>query len=186
MPWSPSWSPACSGPDDSGAFLVISSLLLSLITLSTLGIEIGGAWMVASRRWPLPGALASSALAALALGALGAAIGLGIYALSADTAFEGIDLTVALLAMAALPPALLVSIYSQLAIATERYEASLVMSGTQAVVYVAGVAILASGLDLEGAAAGLFAGWVAGALVALAWGRRASREWEGERGGDRD
>ena len=26
------------GPDDSGAFLVISSLLLSLITLSTLGI----------------------------------------------------------------------------------------------------------------------------------------------------
>ena len=170
------------GPDDSGAFLVISSLLLSLITLSTLGIEIGGAWMVASRRWPLPGALASSALAALVLGALGAAIGLGIYALSADSAFEGIDLTVALLAMAALPPALLVSIYSQLAIATERYEASLVMSGTQAVVYVAAVAILASAADLEGAAAGLFAGWVAGALVALAWGRRASRQWEGERG----
>ena len=170
------------GPDDSGAFLVISSLLLSLITLSTLGLEIGGAWMVASRRWPLPGALASSALASLALGAVGGGIGLAIYALSADSAFQGIDLTVALLAMAALPPALLVSIYSQLAIATERYEAALVMSGTQAVVYVAGVAVLAAGLDLEGAAAGLLAGWVAGALVALAWGRRAARDWEGERG----
>ena len=169
------------GPDDSGAFLVISSLLLSLITLSTLGLEIGGAWMVASRRWPLPGALASSALASLALGAVGGGIGLAIYALSADSAFQGIDLTVALLAMAALPPALLVSIYSQLAIATERYEAALVMSGTQAVVYVAGVAVLAAGLDLEGAAAGLLAGWVAGALVALAWGRRAARDWEGER-----
>lgn len=170
------------GPDDSGAYLVISSLLLTLITLSTLGLEIGAAWMVASRRWPLPGALASSAIAALVLGAIGGGIGLGIYALSADSAFEGIDLTVALLAMAALPPALLVSIYSQLAIATERYEAALVMSGIQAVIYVAGVAILAVPLDLEGAAAGLFAGWLAGALVALAWGRRAAREWEGERG----
>ena len=170
------------GPDDSGAFLVISSLLLTLITLSTLGLEIGAAWMVASRRWPLPSALASSALAALVLGLIGAAIGMGIYGLSSDSAFEGIDTTVALLAMAALPPALVVNIYAQLAIATERYEAALVMSGIQAVVYVAGVAVLAAALDLEGAAAGLFAGWVAGALVALAWGRRSARDWEGERG----
>ena len=170
------------GPDDSGAFLVISSLLLTLITLSTLGLEIGAAWMVASRRWPLPSALASSALAALILGLIGAAIGMAIYALSSDTAFEGIDTSVALLAMAALPPALVVNIYAQLAIATERYEAALVMSGIQAVVYVAGVAVLAAALDLEGAAAGLFAGWVAGALVALAWGRRSARDWEGERG----
>jgi O-antigen/teichoic acid export membrane protein/glycosyltransferase involved in cell wall biosynthesis len=170
------------GPDDSGAFLVISSLLLTLITLSTLGLEIGAAWMVASRRWPLPSALVSSGLAALGLGLIGGAIGMAIYGLSADTAFEGIDLEVALLAMGALPPALIVSIYAQLAIATERYEAALVMSGTQAIVYVAGVAILAAALDLEGAAAGLFAGWVAGALVALAWGQRAARSWEGDRG----
>ena len=168
------------GPDDSGAFLVISSLLLSLITLSTLGLEIGGAWMVASRRWPLPGALASSALASLALGAVGGGIGLAIYALSADSAFQGIDLTVALLAMAALPPALLVSIYSQLAIATERYEAALVMSGTQAVVYVAGVAVLAAGLDLEEQRQGCSpAGWPGAGRACR--GRRAARDWEGER-----
>jgi O-antigen/teichoic acid export membrane protein/glycosyltransferase involved in cell wall biosynthesis len=170
------------GPDDSGGFLVISSLLLTLITLSTLGLEIGAAWMVASERWPLRSALASSGLAAVALGLLGASIGMAIYGLSSDSAFEGIELEVALLAMAALPPALVVTIYAQLAIAIERYEAALVMSGTQAIVYVAGVAVLAAALDLDGAAAGLFAGWVAGALVALAWGRRAARNWEGERG----
>lgn len=164
------------GPSGSGGYLVISSLLFTLLALSTLGIEFGAAWMVASRRWALSSALTTSTVAATALGALAGAIGFAIYASATDSAFAGIETSVAVLAMAALPPALIVVLFTQLAITGERYEAAFAIAVVQAVVYVVGVAALAATLELEGAAAGLLLAQLAGAAAALVWRRRLLAE----------
>ncbi len=160
------------GPDGSGDFLVISSLMFTLAALGTVGLEIGVGWMLGSGRWSRQSALASTAFAALALGIAAAAIGFGIYAVASGSAFAGIDTGVALTALAALPPALLLTIFTQAAIATERYEAAAAIGLATAGLYVAGVAALAALFDLEGAVGGLLVGQVAGGLVALVWWRR--------------
>lgn len=162
------------GPDGSGGFLVISSLMFTLAALGTVGLEIGVGWMLGSGRWARQSALASTAFAALGLGILSAAIGFGIYAVAADSAFADINTTVALTALAALPAALLLTIFTQAAIATERYETAAAIGLATAFVYVAGVAALAAAFDLEGAVAGLLAGQLAGAVVALGWWRRGA------------
>ncbi len=160
------------GPEGSGGFLVISSLMFTLAALGTVGLEIGVGWMLGSGRWDRQSALASTAFASLVLGIVTAAIGFAVYWLAADTAFEDIDTGVALTALAALPPALLLTIFTQAAIATQRYEAAAAIGLATAVIYVAGVAALAVGFDLEGAVGGLLAGQVAGAAVALLWWRK--------------
>jgi O-antigen/teichoic acid export membrane protein len=162
------------GPAGSGAYLVISSLLFTLLTLLTLGIEVGASWLLASRRWTLPVALASVALAALGLGVAGAALGMLLHEV-AGNAFAGVATEVALLGMAALPPALLVMYFIQIAIASERYEAALAIGVTTAIAYVAAVAVLGTAFDLGGAVAGLLVGQVAGAAVAAVWWRRVGR-----------
>ena len=68
--------------------------------------------------------------------------------------------SVALTALAALPPALLLTVFTQAAIATQRYEAAAAIGLATAIVYVAGVAALAVAFDLEGAVGGLLAGQV--------------------------
>ena len=166
------------GPEGSGGFLVISSLMFTLAALGTVGLEIGVGWMLGSGRWDRQSALASTAFAALVLGIVTAAIGYGVYAIAADTAFEDISTGVALTALAALPPALLLTVFTQAAIATQRYEAAAAIGLATAVIYVAGVAALAVAFDLEGAVGGLLAGQIAGAAVALLWwrhGRDAAR-----------
>jgi len=159
------------GPEGSGGFLVISSLMFTLAALGTVGLEIGVGWMLGSGRWDRQSALASTAFAALALGVVTAAIGFGVYLLAADTAFENIETGVALTALAALPPALLLTIFTQAAIATQRYEAAAAIGLATAVIYVAGVAALAVAFGLEGAVGGLLVGQIAGAAVALLWWR---------------
>lgn len=165
------------GPTGSGQFAVISSLLFTLSALSTLGIEFGASWLVANGRWSIAGALRGSAVAALVCGLIGAAIGMLLYALSTDSAFEGIDTQVALIAMAALPSALLITIFTQLAITRERYEAALAIALAQSAAYVVGVAALGAAFDLDGAVAGLLIGQVAGSIAALVWwGRHTERK----------
>ena len=162
------------GPSGSGAYLVISSLLFTLLTLLTLGIEVGASWLLAHRHWSLPVALASVAVAALALGLAGAAFGMLLHEV-ASQAFAGVNRQVALLAMAALPPALLVMYFIQVAIAAERDEAALTIGVSSAAAYVGGVAVLGALFDLEGAVGGLLAGQVVGAVVAVGWWWRLGR-----------
>jgi O-antigen/teichoic acid export membrane protein/glycosyltransferase involved in cell wall biosynthesis len=171
------------GPEGSGGFLVISSLMFTLAALGTVGLEIGVGWMLGSGRWDRQSALKSTAFAALVLGIITAAIGYGVYAIAADTAFEDISTGVALTALAALPGALLLTVFTQAAIATQRYEAAAAIGLATAIVYVAGVAGLAVAFDLEGAVGGLLAGQVAGAAVAILWWR-LGRDAGGEAGLD--
>jgi hypothetical protein len=128
--------------------------------------------LLASRRWTLPVALASVALAALGLGVAGAALGMLLHEV-AGNAFAGVATEVALLGMAALPPALLVMYFIQIAIASERYEAALAIGVTTAIAYVAAVAALGTAFDLGGAVAGLLVGQVA----AQQWLQSGGDEW---------
>jgi O-antigen/teichoic acid export membrane protein/glycosyltransferase involved in cell wall biosynthesis len=165
------------GPSGSGAYLVISSLLFTLLTLLTLGIEFGASWLLVKRRWSLPVALASLALAAVVLGTTGAGIGMLLHTV-ANQAFAGVDTEVALVAMAALPPALLVQYFIQVAIAAQRYEAALTIGVTAALAYVIAVAVLGAVYDLDGAVAGLLTGQLCGAVIALIWWWRRTGPFE--------
>lgn len=165
------------GPAGSGQFAVVSGLFFTLLVLFTLGLELGVGWMVGSRRWTPGSALATSAVAAAVLGLVGTAVGMAIQGAAAETAFAGIGTEVVLVALAGLAPGLLVTVFIQTALATERYEAAAGIAVTQAVAYVAGVAALTAAFDLEGAVAGLLCGQLAGAAAALAWaGRLIARE----------
>jgi O-antigen/teichoic acid export membrane protein len=158
------------GPAGAGQFAVVGGLFFTLLALFTFGLEFGVGWMISSRRWTTGSALATSAVAALGLGLVGAVVGAIIRAAAASSAFEGIGSETVLLAMAGLAPGLLVAVFVQAALAAERYEAAAVISMIQALFYVAGVAALAAIFGLDGAVAGLVAGQVAGAVAALVWG----------------
>lgn len=158
------------GPEGAGQFAVVGGLFFTLLVLFTFGLEFGVGWMVGSRRWTTGSALATSAVAALALGLVGAGVGMAIRAASADSAFGGIGAETVLLGLAGLAPGLLVAVFIQAALAAERYEAAAVIGMVQALFYVAGVATLAAIFGLDGAIGGLVAGQVAGAAAALVWG----------------
>ena len=160
------------GPDGSGQFVVVSSLFFTLLAFCTLGIEQGVAWQIGRRRWHPASALVSSGATAVGIGLLGAGVSMAAWALARDSAFAGVDASVALLASAALPPALLLTYFTQAAIATERYEAALGIGLAQSAAYLIGVGGLTAALEVEGATAGLLAGQLAGAAAALIWGRR--------------
>ena len=164
------------GPEGSGEFAVVVGLVTTLFALASIGLEAGVAWMVASRRWSPRSALATCTLAAVSLGAAGAAVGLGIWALTESSAFAGIGAGVVALGVASLPLALAWSYAFQVALARQRYEAMLAIAAAMAIAYVAAVPPLASAHGVRGAVAGLLIGHLAGALAALAWALRAGDE----------
>jgi O-antigen/teichoic acid export membrane protein len=163
------------GPEGSGQFVVISSLFFTLLALGTLGIDQGVAWQLGARRWHPASALVTAAAAALALGLVCGAAGMAAWAVARSTAFAGIEAPVALLASAALPPALLLTFFMQAAIASQRYEAAFAIGLAQSSAYAVGVSGLTAAFAIEGAAAGLLVSQLAGASVALVWGRSVLR-----------
>lgn len=163
------------GPDGSGEFTLVSTLLLFLLTTSLLGIDTGVTWMVSSGRWRAPDALRTTRLGALALGIAGAAAGVGLYALGSSSVFGEIRWALIVPALASLPFALLWTYASGVALGTDRYEPAVAMPAAQAFAYVAGVGLLGALFGLEGAVFGLLVGHVAAAAIAMAWNRRVDR-----------
>src|SRR5215218_8177654 len=78
------------GAAGTGAFNLIQSATLLGGAFSSLGIEVGIAYLVASGRWPAWQALRQSALAAVALGIVGGGVAYAIIVMAAESAFEGI------------------------------------------------------------------------------------------------
>ena len=159
------------GPAAWGRYFVAQSLVAMLLSATTLGVEHGIAYYVGAGRWAARAALAAATRVAVLTGAAGAGAGIAVRLL-VPSAFAGLPVRLTAVAVAGLPFALGWLYASYVALATDRYEASMLMPAAQAVlVLVLGVpgAVL---FGVSGAVAGATLASVAVGVGALVYGRR--------------
>ena len=170
------------GPEGWGRYAVAQSLVVVLLAATTLGIEHGIAYYVGSGRWAPRSALAAATHVAVVTGALGAGAGVAARVL-APSAFAGLPLWVAGVAAAGLPFALVAVYASYVALATDRYEASMLMPAAQAVLVLAGGIPGGVVFGVSGAVVAMTAAAVAVGAGSLLWaGRRLPPARSGEPG----
>jgi len=163
------------GPEGSGKYALALAFFVALSTLSTLGIDLGITWLVSGGRWSPRGAFVFSQRAALVLGAAGAAAGLAVYELVPAHALGDLGALGILPMLVAVPFALAWAYSSRIALATERYEASVIIPGLQAVSALAAVAALTVVFGLEGALVGILISQVIAAVGGFALGLAAKQ-----------
>jgi O-antigen/teichoic acid export membrane protein len=153
------------GPSGNGHFALLVTLTGFAAMVASLGLTAGITYEVSRRRWAVRQAFRTSYLAALVLGLAGFLGGLGFFVLTHDTVFRGISTVLAVLTLSSLPAALAYSNADVIMLARERYEsyAGLELSHSTTLLLVgAGLAIP---FGLTGAAIGLPAAAVVGALA---------------------
>src|SRR5918994_2112191 len=91
------------GPSLSGDYALMVALVVALTTLCGLGIDSGVVWLLSRREWGASSAFLTTQLAAAPLGAVGAGAGLGLYLITREDAFGGIDAAAAIVALASVP-----------------------------------------------------------------------------------
>jgi O-antigen/teichoic acid export membrane protein len=165
------------GPSGNGHFVLLVTLTGFAAMVASLGLTAGITYEVSRRRWAVRQAFRTTYLAALVLGLAGFLGGLGFFLFTHETVFRGIPTGLALLALSSLPPALAYSNADVIMLARERYEsyAGLELSHSTTLLLVgAGLAIP---FGLTGAAIGLPAAAVVGALFgAILLVREARRD----------
>jgi O-antigen/teichoic acid export membrane protein len=110
------------GPSVAGAYAVAVTYLAALIVIASLGFESGIAFLVSRLRWAPRRAFAASQVLAVGLGIPFAAAAYGVYWLFGG-AFAGVDDTLMLVTLAALPFALSWMVGCAVPLALDRYEA---------------------------------------------------------------
>jgi len=152
------------GPSGNGEYALAFALFVALATLSTFGIELGITWLVSANRWSPKSAFLFSQKASLVLGLIGAAVGLAAYELIPGHALGDLAGVRILPVLAAVPFSVAATFSSRVALATERYEASVAIPGIQAVILVVSVSVLTAVFGLEGALVGLLVSQVGSAI----------------------
>lgn len=153
------------GPSGNGHFALLATLTGIVGMLVSLGLTAGITYEVSRRRWPVRQAVRTSYAAALVLGLVGFLAGLGFFALTHDSVFQGIRTELAILALASLPPVLAYQYADALMLARERYEAYAALELSHSLVLLLVGAGLAIPFGLTGAVIGLPAAALAGAAV---------------------
>lgn len=169
------------GPEGTGPFTVLLSLVLLLTAASTLGIETGASYHVSGRRWRASDALRQCQLAALALGLVGGLVGGGVALATSGSAFRGISALDITLALCALPAALSWTYVAAIVLALERYASYAVAISSQGLTLMLFVAVLTPLFGLTGALVAVLASNVIPAVGLLLWARarlpRAEPGW---------
>ena len=151
---------------------------------TTLGVEHGIAYYVASGRWQAAArATARAQRVALASGLAGAVLGLGARLL-VPSAFGDLSVATTAVAAAALPFALSWLYATYVALATDRYEAYALPPAIQSAVALVLVAVLAAFFDVAGAVAGFALAHAVTALAVAATARRQLATATGARAAD--
>ena len=158
------------GPADTGAYNVTASTLIILITVATLGINIGATYRASHGEWEAGDAFRQLVLAGAVVGTVGAGLVVLLAYLTADSLFEGIPLELIAIAAAAGVPALVWTFVAALALAQDHYEVNALAPLSTNVVALVAAAVLAPTHGLTGAVIALAAGQVAAAAWLLRWG----------------
>lgn len=142
------------GPGGAGGYAVAVSLIAVLTVTTSLGIENGLIFRVASGLWEAGDAFRAASKAALLAGSIGAVAGV-VTRLLVPSAFA--DLSVALTAVAAavLPFALVTIFATSCAVAIDRYEVYALVPTVQAALVLLATAVGALVFGLSGAVVGM-------------------------------
>ncbi len=166
------------GPAGTGAYALVGNLFAAVVLLTALGLPTGITFLVSRRDWSPRAAFRQSLGAAVPMGLIGAALGLGLYALTADSIFQGVSLVEALTVMGVVPLGLVWTFCGSVAIAGDHYERYASFLISRAALTVAAVVGLGIPFDLTGAIVGLAIAQILSAGVAVASLRRLTRrDW---------
>ncbi len=172
------------GADGAGLIALSTQFIFLATFVAGGGLRTSVTYRVGAGLWSPRSAVRGALVASLFLGVVGAALGMGLYALLKDSALEDFDLAMAASLMGALPFALVWWIVPAIPLAKERYEAYalLTVSGPVAVLLLCPALALVAGTT--GAVIGFAAGYVAGGLIAGVWAVRDARRPEAAHGPD--
>jgi O-antigen/teichoic acid export membrane protein len=159
------------GPRDWGGYSIAASLLVIVTAATALGVDQGIAYFVGGRRWEPRAALGSALRMAAVTGTLGAVAGLVVRIL-VPSAFAGLPVWLTAVAVVAVPFSLALTYASSIALASDRYEASMSMPAVLAALFLA-VSIPAALLfGRTGAVTALTVATVVTAVGAIVWALR--------------
>ena len=170
------------GPSGAGLIALSTQFILLATFVAGAGLRTSVTYRVGAGLWSPHSAVRGALIASLCLGVVGAALGMGLYAILRDSALSDFNLATAGSLMAALPFALAWWIVPAIPLARERYEAYalLTISAPLSVVLLCPALALAAGKT--GAVIGFAAGWALGGLVAAIWATRYARRPEARHG----
>jgi O-antigen/teichoic acid export membrane protein len=170
------------GADGAGLIALSTQFIFLATFVAGGGLRTSVTYRVGAGLWSPRSAVRGALVAALCLGVVGAAVGMGLYELLKGGALSDFNFAMAASLMAALPFALAWWIVPAIPLARERYEtyALLTVSGPAAVLLLCPACALAAGKT--GAVIGFAAGWVIGGLIAMGWATRYARRSEAQHG----
>ena len=159
------------GPSGAGAYAVAQAAVAVLTVATTLGVENGLIFRVASGLWEPGDAFRLTLKAGLLAGSIGAGLGIAARAL-APSAFAGLSLPLTLVALAALPLALATIVSTSCAVATDRYGIYSLLPGLQALLVLLATTAGSFAFGLTGAVTGMAVATGAVGLGSIVWGLR--------------
>lgn len=173
------------GADGAGLIALSTQFIFLATFVAGAGLRTSVTYRVGAGLWSAHSAVRGVLLAALCLGAAGAALGMGLWALLRDGALADFSPGMALALMSALPLALSWWIVPAIPLARERFEtyALLTVSGPASVLLLCPALALVGGET--GAVIGFAAGWALGGLINASWAFRYARLPEARRGPER-
>jgi O-antigen/teichoic acid export membrane protein len=154
------------GPSGNGEYALLATVVGVAVLVCSLGLSSGITYEVSRASWPARRAFRESYLAAVLLGALGVAGGIGFYTLTQDSVLRSVDLALVLIALASIPPFLAGQFASSILLGDDRYEAYGLLPLTTAAVTL----VVAAGLTIPFGLTGAIVGMLAAAVVTAAAG----------------
>jgi O-antigen/teichoic acid export membrane protein len=170
------------GADGAGLIALATQFIFLATFVAGGGLRTSVTYRLGARTWAPRSAVRGALLASLCLGALGAVLGMGLYALLRDSALSDFSVGMAAALMAALPLALVWWIVPAIPLARERYEtyALLTVSAPISILLLCPALALAAGET--GAVIGFAGGWAMGGVINAAWALRFARRPEAQVG----
>jgi O-antigen/teichoic acid export membrane protein len=166
------------GADGAGLIALSTQFVFIATFVAGGGLRTSVTYRVGAGLWSPRSAIRGALIAVVVLGALGAALGMGTYALLRHSAMEDFNLAMSASLMGALPFALAWWIFPAVPLARERYEtyALLTVSGPICVMVVCPTLALVAGET--GAVIGFAIGWVMGGTITTVWALGYARRSE--------
>ena len=170
------------GADGAGLIALSTQFIFLTTFVAGGGLRTSVTYRVGAGLWSPRSAVRGALIASISLGLVGAAVGMGLYALLKDSALKDFNLAMAASLMAALPFALAWWIVPAIPLAKERYEsyALLTVTGPVCVLLLCPALALAAGQT--GAVIGFAAGWLVGGVIVASWAVGYARRPEAAKG----
>lgn len=159
------------GPSGAGGFAVAVAAIAVLDVATTLGVENGVIYRVATGLWEAGDAFRTTLKAGLLAGSAGAVVGVAARTL-VPSAFAGLSVTLTVVALAAMPLALATIFATSCAVATDQYEVYSFLPTLQALLVLLAAVVGSLYFKLTGAVGGMALATALVGCVSVVWGFR--------------